>query len=103
MKNKLIIAAAAFALAAGGGAAIAGATGGGDDDDRDGQVRDRSVAASAGDAALKAAGGGQVTEVERADEGASGYEVEVRRSDGSYVEVALDDEFGVVSVERDDD
>jgi uncharacterized membrane protein YkoI len=57
----------------------------------------------AGNAALKAAGPGKVTEVERADEGETGYEVEVRRSDGSFAEVALDRSFAVTSVEEDDD
>ena len=53
---------------------------------------------------LRTAGGqGTVTEVELADEGDSGYEVEVRKDDGSYVEVALTDSFEVVSVEEDDD
>ncbi|MDK3256459.1 hypothetical protein [Blastococcus capsensis] len=57
----------------------------------------------AGAAALEAAGGGTVTEVEVADEGDTGYEVEVRLDDGSFVEVALDESFTVVSVENDDD
>ncbi|MDQ4071622.1 MAG: hypothetical protein M3088_01945 [Actinomycetota bacterium] len=53
--------------------------------------------------ALRAAGNGTVTEVERADEGQRGYEVEVRRPDGTYLEVTLGTDFGVVSTERDDD
>ncbi|CCG04197.1 hypothetical protein [Blastococcus saxobsidens] len=57
----------------------------------------------AGAAALEAAGAGTVTEVEVADEGDTGYEVEVRLDDGSFVEVALDESFTVVSVEDDDD
>ena len=63
-----------------------------------GPARDDAAAA-----AHEAAGGGTVTEVEVADEGDSGYEVEVSKDDGSFVEVALDTEFGVVSVEEDDD
>ncbi len=54
-------------------------------------------------AAVKAAGGGEATEVERADEGESGYEVEVRRPGGGFAEVTLDDRLAVTSVERDDD
>ena len=46
---------------------------------------------------------GTITEVELADEGDSGYEVEVKRPDGSFVEIALDEGFEVISVEEDDD
>ena len=76
-----------------------------DDDAReaDEQVEDQDTSERARAAALGAAGGGKVTEIERADEGQSGYEVEVRRSGGSYVEVALDRGYGVVSVKSDDD
>ena len=63
-----------------------------------GPARDDAAAA-----ALEAAGAGTVTEVEVADEGDSGYEVEVEMDDGTFVEVALDTGFGVVSVEEDDD
>ena len=75
-----------------------------DDDvgDADERVTDQAAADRARAAAVKAAGGGTVTEVERADDGESGYEAEVRRSDGSEVEVNLDRAFGVVSVEKDD-
>ncbi len=54
-------------------------------------------------AAREATGGGRVTEVQAADEGDGGYEVKVKRSDGSFVEVAVDPDFTVVSVEEDDD
>ncbi len=76
-----------------------------DDDagEADEQVEDQATSARARAAALRAAGGGTVTEIERADGGPGGYEVEVRRSGGSYVEVALDRGYGVVSVENDDD
>jgi uncharacterized membrane protein YkoI len=85
-----------------GGATIAQATG---DDEHDGDehVTDQAVVQRASAAALKAAGGGRVTEVEVADEGDKGYEVGVRRTDGSSVEVHLDTGFGVSSVQRDDD
>ena len=107
LKGMLIAAAAVVALAA-GGVAIAGATGSGDGSDDDAgeaheQVTDRAAADRAERAALQAAGPGTVTEIERADEGDSGYEVEVRRADGSFVEVSLDRDFGVVSTEADDD
>ena len=62
-----------------------------------------AVARRAGAAALAEVGDGAVTEVEAADEGDAGYEVEVRRADGTFVEVALDADLTVVSVEHDDD
>ena len=72
--------------------------------EQDQQVTDANAREKATAAALEAAGGqGTVTEVELADEGDSGYEVEVRKDDGSFVEVALTDAFEVVSVEEDDD
>ncbi|MCZ2820903.1 hypothetical protein O2V63_11235 [Modestobacter sp. VKM Ac-2977] len=70
-------------------------------DDADEQVAgpDRDLAAAA---ATEAAGGGTATEVEIADE-ATGYEVEVRLDDGTFVEVTLDGDFTVTAVENDDD
>jgi uncharacterized membrane protein YkoI len=73
-----------------------------DADEADEQVTG-AVAQRAGAAALAEVGDGSVTEVEAADEGAAGYEVEVRRADGTFVEVALDGDLTVVSVEHDDD
>ena len=129
LSGKLLIAAVLVALVV-GGAAIAGASGpdqpaagqatpgvgatdrdeaaesGGRDDDAGEsaeQVRNREAAGRARTAALKAAGGGTATEVDLADEGEGGYEVEVRRRDGSYAEVHVDRGFGVVSVQSDDD
>ncbi len=58
---------------------------------------------AAGAAALEETGSGTVTEVEIADEGDTGYEVEVRLDDGTFVEVHLDEDLTVVSVENDDD
>jgi len=53
-------------------------------------------------AAREAVGGGKVLEVENADDGMSGFEVEVERPDGSYVEVNLDQDLQVVGTESDD-
>lgn len=73
-------------------------------EDEDEQVTDADAREQAEAAALEAAGGqGTVTEVELADDGDSGYEVDVDRPDGSSVEVALTDAFEVISVEEDDD
>ena len=91
----------AFALAA-GGAGVATATG---------AVGDNSSHAITGkalerasDAALKATGGGQVTETEVGDE-ESYYQVEVTLDDGSHVDVQLDEHFNVVgsSVDHEED
>jgi uncharacterized membrane protein YkoI len=56
-------------------------------------------------AAIAAVGSGTITEVERDDGyGASGvYEVEVKRDDGTQVEVHLDGDYDVVGQEADDD
>jgi uncharacterized membrane protein YkoI len=55
-------------------------------------------------AALDAAGGGTVLELEHQDgDGAGVYEVEVRRTDGSSVEIHLDGQFRQVGSARDDD
>ena len=64
---------------------------------------DRAMASSA---ALARVGQGTVTEVERDDDDGAAYEVEVRLSDGTQVEVGLGADFQVLSQsapERDDD
>ncbi|HSK96506.1 MAG TPA: hypothetical protein VK891_07825 [Euzebyales bacterium] len=71
------------------------------DDDADERATG-DAARRAGVAALEEVGDGTVTEVEVDDDGDAGYEVEVRRADGTVVEVALDGQFAVVSVENDD-
>lgn len=86
-----------LALAA-GAAGIAQAVGGDDDEQVTGPAADRAASA-----AVRVAGGGKVTEVERNDEGGTGWEVEVRRADGSQVEVHLDDSFKRTGVQPDDD
>jgi uncharacterized membrane protein YkoI len=97
----LLIAAGVVAAAAGGGAAIAGATGGGDSEDRGpDQAITGSALQRASDAALKATGGGKVTETEAGDE-ESYYEVEVTKADGSQVDVQLDRAFTVVGSKTD--
>jgi uncharacterized membrane protein YkoI len=100
MKKRILIAALAVAALGAGGTAIAGATGGGDD----GDGHDKAIAGSALDrasaAALKATGGGKVSETEVGDE-ESYYEVEVTRADGSQVDVQLDRDFNVVGQKAD--
>lgn len=53
----------------------------------------------ASDAAVKAAGGGKVTDSEVSDEAGSAYEVTVLTVDGQEVDVKLDKSFAVVSQE----
>ncbi len=130
MKDKvkgIAIAAAAIAALAIGGAAIAGAAGGdsqtadqpaseqaaessgageaAENESGPSEAAEQATGATADDAAkaaLAEVGGGQVLEVEHADDGESGYEVEVERTDGSYVEVNLDNSLDVVSTGTDD-
>ena len=66
-------------------------------DDSDGPALTDADRAMASSAALAKVGQGSVTEVERADDGGSGYEVEVRLTDGSEVEVALGTDFQVLN------
>jgi uncharacterized membrane protein YkoI len=82
-----------------------------DDDgatDDDSGAKDESDASLAGDAAAKASdaalattGGGTVLGVE-SDDGDAGYEVEIRKADGSEAEVELDKDFKVVQRTEDD-
>ncbi len=97
-KQTLAAGAAAVILALGaGGAGVAYAA----DGDSGEQVTGPD-AGKAKSAALDAVGGGTVTEVER-DDGNAAFEVEVRRDDGSQVEVHLDQDLKVVGQQTDDD
>jgi uncharacterized membrane protein YkoI len=90
-----VVAVAAVAL---GGAAIANARMGDDGEPLEGHTLQRASAA-----ALKAAGGGRVTETEHDSEDGATYEVEVTTAGGSQVDVRLDESFNVVVVESDDE
>ncbi|MFI5841524.1 PepSY domain-containing protein [Catenuloplanes sp. NPDC051500] len=93
MKNskRIIISSAAVVAALGVGGGVWASTAGADVGSGD---RDR-----AGNAAVQAVGGGTVLDVEADDDNA--YEVEVRKPDGTEVEVALDKNFAVVSQKND--
>jgi hypothetical protein len=91
----LIAGVAAGALLAVGGAAWA--TSGGGEAPLSGEARAKAV-----EAALAEVGGGTVVETEAGDDGAA-YGVEIRRADGSVVEVSLDKSFAVIGSEGDDD
>jgi uncharacterized membrane protein YkoI len=96
--KKLIVGAAAAVLALGGGG-VAYAVGG----DSGEQVSGPKVE-KAKSAALDAVGGGTVTEVERDDgDGVGLFEVEVKRDDGSQVDVHLDRALNVVGQGTGDD
>jgi hypothetical protein len=94
-KRLLIVGVSAVGLIAFavGGAAMAQSSGGGVADDRDEQVSG-AAADRAGAAVLESLGDGRVTGVERDSDNA--YEVEVRRADGSTVDVDLNESFQVV-------
>jgi uncharacterized membrane protein YkoI len=92
----LIVGVALALVALSTGIAIAAA--GGDDD----KPLTGSTLAQATASALAHTGGGTVVETEVGDDGAA-YGVEVRLADGRVVEVGLDEGFGVVGQEADDD
>lgn len=95
-RRTAAIAGAIAVLGAGGGIAY-GVAG-------DGEKVTGSEADKAAEAALGAVGGGEVLEVETQDgDGAGRYEVEVRRDDGSEVEVHLDGSLQQVGTARNDD
>jgi uncharacterized membrane protein YkoI len=96
MRTKVLAGSAVALVVAGAATGVSMATG---NDDRPitGSDRDRATAA-----ALAETGGGTVVETEIGDDGAA-YSVEVRRDDGSVVEIRLDDGFRVIGSEADDD
>ncbi|AZZ53983.1 PepSY domain-containing protein [Rathayibacter festucae] len=57
----------------------------------------------ASEVAIAEIGGGTVTSAERDDDGTPGYELELRGDDGLEYDVRLDDSFGVLVVDPDDD
>ncbi|WP_218220532.1 PepSY domain-containing protein [Nesterenkonia sp. Act20] len=78
-----------------------------DDDDRDDdrdydRVLDAGARERAEQAALEAVGSGTMTDVEASDDPGEAYDVEVRLPDGSEVDLALDENFAVVSRVDDD-
>jgi uncharacterized membrane protein YkoI len=98
--RTLIIAAAVVAmLLALGGAGIAYANGGDSEEQLTGPEAEKAKSA-----AIAAVGGGTVTEVERDDgNGTGAFEVEVKREDGSQLEVHLDGDYDVVGQQGDED
>jgi uncharacterized membrane protein YkoI len=97
-RRIVVVGAAAAVLAVAAGAGIAQAVSGSE------ESVPGAIAQKARVAAVAATGGGTALEVERQDgDGAGVYEVEVRRPDGSTVEVHLDARFRAVGTVADDD
>ena len=100
--RTVVIAAAVAIVVALGGAGIAYANGGDSEEQLTGPDADKAKSA-----AIASVGGGTVTDVER-DDGDDGFgtgvfEVEVKRDDGTQVEVHLDGDYNVVGQEADED
>jgi hypothetical protein len=96
--RRLAVIAAAVVAVGAGGVGIAQAVSD-SEEPVTGPEADKATAA-----ALEAAGGGSVLEIERQDgDGAGFYEVEVRREDGSQVEIHLTAQFEPVGSAADDD
>ncbi|AGZ41366.1 PepSY domain-containing protein [Actinoplanes friuliensis] len=93
-KRVIVTTVAAAALLGVGGTVWATAASA--DADVQGGDRDRVAAA-----AVQAAGGGTATDVETSDDAGQAYEVEVRKADGTEVDVALDKNLAVVTQKAD--
>jgi uncharacterized membrane protein YkoI len=110
--KKLILGFAALVALGMGGAALAGATSGGNDhgaparseaaDDGENSARlGPDLRARLKAAALARTRGGTVGAMERDTEKGATYEVEVKRPDGSQVDVRLDDQLDLVVIDAD--
>ncbi len=98
MRKRTVVAGAGIALAAVaavGGVAVAS---GGDDGD---ETVTGPKADDATSAALEATDGGTANSVERDSENGATWEVEVTRTDGTTVDVRLDENYEVVVIEGD--
>jgi Peptidase propeptide and YPEB domain len=91
-------AAVAAAVLVGGGVAVAGGFAPGEEGSQDysQQQADRAT-----EAALAATGGGKANSVERDGENGATWEVEVTKTDGTTVDVRLDEHYAVVVIEGD--
>lgn len=95
LRSKRVVIPAVVAVAA---LAVGGTMWAASGDEVGGDERDRVAAA-----AERAAGGGEAVSVEKSDDAGEAYEVEVRRADGTEVDITLDQDLAVVGQERDDD
>ena len=98
-KRVIVVAVVASAVLAVGGAGIAKAVSGSSSETVEGPAAQKAASA-----AVQAVGGGHALEVEYQDgDSPGGYEVEVRKADGSHVEVHLNGRFEPVGTRTDDD
>ena len=95
-KKLTLAAAAALAALALGGAALVQASG-----DEGETSATGAQAEQAKSAALRIAKGGDVNAVERDGENGATWEVEITKTDGTTVDVRLDESYGLVVVEGD--
>jgi uncharacterized membrane protein YkoI len=97
-KRTFLIAGAAALIVAAGGVGVANAVSGSDDGDAQatGSGADHATAA-----ALKLVPGGSVNAVERDGEKGATWEVEVRKPDGSTVDVRLGANYEKVAIDAD--
>ena len=101
MRKRVAVIGAGAALAAalvGGGVAVAG---GGEAGEQGSHDYTQAQADDASAAALEATGGGEVNSVERDSEDGATWEVEVTKTDGTTVDVRLDESYDVVVIEGD--
>jgi uncharacterized membrane protein YkoI len=101
MRKRAAVIGAGVALAAalvGGGVAVAG---GGEAGEQGSHDYTKAQADDASAAALEATGGGKVNSVERDSEDGATWEVEVTKTDGTTVDVRLDEGYAVVVIEGD--
>jgi uncharacterized membrane protein YkoI len=91
--TKILLTGVAAVVLAGGGVTYVAATDGGDD-----RLSSTDLDAATA-AALSAAGGGTITDSERDGDR---YEIEVRRDDGSGIDIELGRDFAVIATEPDD-
>lgn len=96
LRKRLIVGVTAVAAVGLAGGAVAYATGSDSEGRLTGPRAGRAI-----HAALDATGGGTANGVELDGENGATWEVEVARSDGSVVDVRLDDNFKVVVIEGD--
>jgi uncharacterized membrane protein YkoI len=98
-RKYLIVGGSVLAIAAGGtGAAMAIGSGDDGDEQATGPGAEQAKAA-----ALELTGGGTANSVERDSEDGATWEVEVTKPDGNTVDVRLDQGYGEVTIEGDDE
>lgn len=100
VNRRVVAIGAAVAVVAAGGVGIAYAVGGGESEEAvTGPRAEKAIAA-----AVEQVGGGEVLEAEYQETGSQGvYEVEIKRPDGSVVEVNVSGGFDTVGTATDDE